>query len=128
MSQNPLPPRPEPWPWPDSLDALAAAPDHHRLLLEDDRVRVVHTHISAGELVPLHTHCWGGAAYLLSFSHFVRRDETGKILFDSRQVGDPPEIPCAQWSHSLGPHTVENVGSSEISIILIELKERRNAR
>src|SRR2546427_3854450 len=34
-------PEAEPWPWPDSLDALAAAPESHRLLFENDRVRVL---------------------------------------------------------------------------------------
>ncbi len=107
-----------------SLDALVAAPAHHQLLLEDERVRVLHTRIAPGDVVPLHTHRWGGVAYLLSFSHFIRRGERGEILFDSRQAGDPPQIPCAQWMQPLPPHTVENLGPSEISILIIELKDR----
>jgi hypothetical protein len=31
----------EEWPWPRELDALIAAPDSHRLLFENDRVRVL---------------------------------------------------------------------------------------
>jgi len=123
MNQNPGPPNPKPWPWPDSLDALVAAPAHHQLLLEDQRVRVLHTCIPAGDVVPLHTHRWGGVAYLQSWSHFIRRDEDGQILFDSRQAGDPPKSPCAQWLQPLPPHTVENLGPSEISILIIELKD-----
>lgn len=122
MSQNPVLPNPKHSPWPDSLDALVAAPAHHQLLLEDKRVRVLHTRIPAGDVVPLHTHRWGGVAYLQSFSHFIRRGESGEILFDSRQAGDPPQIPCAQWLHPLPPHTVENLGPLEISILIIELK------
>ncbi|OGX87506.1 hypothetical protein [Hymenobacter coccineus] len=30
-----------PWPWPDSLDAVVAAPQFHRVLFENDRVRVL---------------------------------------------------------------------------------------
>ena len=121
MSQNP--PHPQYWPWPDALDALRAAPAHHQLLLEDERVRVLHTRIVAGDVVPLHTHQWGGVAYLLSFSHFIRRDERGEILFDSRQAGEPPKFPCAQWFQPLPPHTVENLGPLEISIIIVEIKD-----
>lgn len=117
VSQNPVLPNPKHLPWPDVLDALAAAPAHHQLLLEDERVRVLHTRIAAGDVVPLHTHRWGGVAYLLSFSHFIRRDESGEILFDSRQAGDPPKVPCAQWMQPLPPHTVENLGPLEISIL-----------
>lgn len=123
MSQNPVPPNSKHWPWPEALDALVAAPAHHQLLLEDQRVRVLHTRIAAGDVVPLHTHRWGGIACLLSFGHFIRRDERGEILFDSRQAGDPPKIPCAQWLQPLAPHTVENLGPLEISILIIELKD-----
>jgi len=108
--------------WPDSLDALVAAPKHHTLLLEDDRVRVLHTMIPPGETVPLHTHRWGGVAHLQSCSHFIRRDENGNVLFDSRQAGELPVVPCAQWMPPLPPHTVENLGPREISILIVELK------
>jgi len=113
---------PAPWPWPDSLDALRAAPAHHDVVLEDERVRVIRTHIPAGDLVPLHTHRWSGVAHLLSWSDFIRRDHEGKVLFDSRTAGDPPTIPTVQWMPPLPPHTVENVGSSEILILIVELK------
>jgi hypothetical protein len=112
----------ESWPWPDSLDALVAAPEHHALLLEDERVRVLHTTIPAGDLVPLHTHRWGGFAYVQRWSHFIRRDERGSVLFDSREAGEPPTVPCAQWTPPLPPHTIENLGPREISILIVELK------
>jgi hypothetical protein len=124
VSENSVLPNPKAWPWPDALDALVAAPAFHQLLLEDERVRVLHTRIAAGAVVPLHTHRWGGVAYLQSWSHFIRRGEKGEILFDSREAGDPPKIPCAQHTHPLPPHTVENLGPLEISIVMIELKDR----
>jgi hypothetical protein len=33
------------WPWPSSLDALVAAPQHHRLMYENERVRVLEVRI-----------------------------------------------------------------------------------
>jgi hypothetical protein len=119
-----MPHNSHPWPWADSLDALVAAPGHHQLLLENERVRVIHTHIAAGDVVPLHTHRWGGIAYLQSWSHFIRRDERGEVLFDSRHAAELPKIPCAQWAQPLPPHTVENLGPLEISIVLIEFKDQ----
>jgi hypothetical protein len=112
----------EAWPWRDSLDALVAAPAYHSKLLENEQVRVLHTLIPPGAIVPLHTHRCGGAAYLLSWSDFVRRDQDGKVLVDSRSDSAPPSIPCAQWTDPLPPHTVENVGGSVLSIVLVELK------
>lgn len=111
------------WPWPDSLDALRAAPGHHELFFENDRVRVIHTHIPAGDTVPLHAHRWGRVAYLLSWSDFIRRDQDGKALFDSRQAGDPPAVPCVQWMQPLPPHTVENVGAANLTVLAVELKD-----
>jgi len=116
------------WPWPDSLDAIVAAPAHHTVLLENERVRVLRTNIPPGDVVPLHTHRWGGVAYLESFSHFIRRDENGEILFDSRNSPEPSVIPCAQWMPPLPPHTVENLGPKPITILIIELKDSTTDR
>ena len=113
---------PDGWPWPDSLDAMVAAPKHHSVLLEDERVRVLRTTIPAGAVVPVHTHRWGGVAYVESWSHFIRRDQGGNVLFDSRLAGEPPRVPCAQRMQPLPPHSVENLGPAEISILIVELK------
>ena len=48
----------ESWEYPDSLDAMVAAPESHRVLLENDDVRVLETTIHPGETIPLHTHRW----------------------------------------------------------------------
>lgn len=112
----------EAWTWPDSLDALAAAPESHRLLFENDAVRVLETRIAPGETTQLHTHRWPGSLYLLSFGHFVRRDADGTVLVDSREGGVLPRRGTALWSHSLPPHTLENVDAADIHVIGVELR------
>ena len=111
------------WPWPDSLDALVAAPDHHKLLFENERVRLLEVRIPPGAFVPVHTHRWSSAIYVAVQSDFVRRDGEGKILFDSRAIGPAPDQPFVQWTGPLPPHSVENIGSREILLITTELKE-----
>jgi hypothetical protein len=108
-------------PWLDSLDALVAAASHHTLLMENDRVRVIQTLIPVGDTVPVHTHRWPAVMHVLSWSDFIRRDEHGKTLLDTRGQAPPPEG-AILWSEPLPPHSVENVGSSPIRIIGIELK------
>ncbi|MBZ5681914.1 MAG: hypothetical protein LAO24_17590 [Acidobacteriia bacterium] len=122
MDQSAFPATRETWRWPESLDALVAAPAFHDLLFENERVRVIHTHIPPGAFVPVHTHRFSGVAYLVSFSDFIRRDDQGKVLFDSRQAEPPRKLPATQWLDPLPPHSVENVGGSEISIVIVELK------
>jgi hypothetical protein len=110
------------WPWPESLDALVAAPKFHKLLMEDDRVRVIHTRVPPGETVPLHTHRWPSVLVILEWSECVRRDEHGVVLYDARKSGPPPALDSASWYPPLPPHTLENVGTAEISTINVEMK------
>jgi hypothetical protein len=113
----------EAWTWPDSLDALTAAPESHRLLFENDVTRVLEARIGPGELTQLHTHRWPAVLYVLSLGHFVRRDGEGAVLVDTREAGDAfPESGTALWSDAQPPHTLENVDTSEIRVISVELK------
>jgi len=111
------------WAWPDSLDAVIAAPKYHKLLFENERVRLLEVRIPPGETTPVHTHRWPSAIYVAKQSDFIRRDGEGNLLFDSRTVGPPPTEPMVQWVGPLPPHSVENVGSVEIILITTELKQ-----
>jgi hypothetical protein len=110
------------WPWPDSLDAVIAAPQYHRLVLENDRVRVLDTRIPAGDIVPVHTHRWPAIYYTIAAGDFVRRDGEGNVLFDSRTVPGMLTASAGTWIECLPPHSVENVSGSEIHLISVELK------
>jgi hypothetical protein len=111
------------WPWPDELDALSAAPEFHRLLFEDDRVRVLDGRVPPGATVPVHTHRWGGVLYILATSDFVRRDPEGNVLVDTRVSSAAPTEGSASWGAPLAPHTFENVGSQEFRTLTVEMKE-----
>jgi hypothetical protein len=113
---------PDPSAWPEALDALAAAPGFHRLLLENDDVRVLETVIGPGERTPVHTHCWPSVLYVLSMGHFVRRDGAGNVLTDTRAAGGYPDPGSAAWSEAMPPHTFENVGDTEVRVVNVELK------
>ena len=119
----PEPTRKAEWPWPDSFDAVIAAPQYHRLVLENDRVRVLDTRIPAGEIVPVHSHRWPAIYYTIAAGDFVRRDGEGNVLFDSRTVPGMLTSSAANWIECLPPHSVENVSPSEIHLISVELKD-----
>jgi predicted metal-dependent enzyme (double-stranded beta helix superfamily) len=113
---------PDGWPWPDVLDALIAAPRHHRLLFENEQVRVLDVRIAPGDFVPVHTHRWPSVVHILNPSDFIRRDGEGEVLFDSRTVQPPVAPKPAIWLVPLPPHSVENVGNAEIRLFTVELK------
>jgi quercetin dioxygenase-like cupin family protein len=114
--------------WPEALDAMIAAPGNHKVLLENDQVRVLDTRIAPGETVPVHTHCWPCVMYVLSFSDFIRYDEHDNVLLDSRSLPKKLEPGEAIWSAPLPPHSLRNVGKSDIRVISMELKGEVNIK
>jgi hypothetical protein len=110
------------WPWPDELDAMIAAASSHRKLFENDQVRYLEVIIRPGEFVPVHTHRWSSVIYVQSTSDFIRRDGEGRVLFDSRKAGLLPKTPAVEWLGPLPPHSVENVGTSVVHLLTVELK------
>jgi hypothetical protein len=103
---------------------LQAAPGNHTLLYENDRVRVLDTNIAPGHTVPLHTHCQPGALYILNFSDLFRRDAAGLVLVDSRKLPRPTEG-IELWTEPLAPHTLENVGETDLHVISVEVKSAK---
>jgi hypothetical protein len=107
----------------DPLDAMTVAADHHEVLLENDRVRVLDTRLGPGGRTPIHSHQWPAALHVLTWSDFVRYDPDGRVLADSKaMLATPPEPGEALWSAPLPPHYVENVGDGSLHIIAVELK------
>jgi mannose-6-phosphate isomerase-like protein (cupin superfamily) len=105
----------------DSLDAVNAAPQFHRVLLENETVRVLDTVVPPGATVPLHEHPWPGVLYIVGWSDCVRRDAAGNITMDSRNA-QALAPGTALWSAPLAAHTLENVGTTELRVIAVEQK------
>ena len=105
----------------DDLDGVVAAPDHHKVIFENDTVRVLETTIRAGDVTPLHTHLMPQVMYVVSGSHFLRRDETGAVMFDTR--ADPAfTLPRVLFAATTPIHTLENTGSDDVVVIGVEIK------
>ena len=110
------------WPYHDSLDALTADPQHHHLVMENERVRVLQTVIPPGAHTAVHTHRWPSVLYMLSVSDFLRYDDRGTVITDSRAQ---PAIPKggAVYVPPMPPHSVRNIGATEIRMINVEWKD-----
>ncbi len=106
------------------MDAMVEAAAHHEVLLESDKIRVLDTRVTPGDRTPVHAHQWPAALYVLSWSDFVRRDPQGNVIVDSRLVAEKPPEGAALWIAPLGPHSVENVGDSDLHIIAVEVKSK----
>ncbi|HYH92787.1 MAG TPA: hypothetical protein VD763_06490 [Candidatus Saccharimonadales bacterium] len=106
---------------PDELDGLAVDPEHHRLLFENEEVRVLETTIAAGETTPLHTHLTATVMYVISGSHFHRRDEHGTTMVDT-QAEPGYVMPRVLYSPGTSRHTLQNTGIDDLVVIGVELK------
>lgn len=116
-------PRPDPWPWPEHLDGPIAASGNHRVLWENDRVRVLETTIAAGETTPIHTHRAPTVMYVISGTSFIRRDEHGTVMLDTSRQDPPFVMPPVLWSDFNPAHTLENTGPDPLVVIGVELKQ-----
>ena len=114
------------WQWPEELDALIAAPQHHKLLFENETVRVIDARIPPGEITNVHTHKWPASLYIISWSEFIRYDKDGNILLDSRNLSKQPSPATALWSEPLIPHALKNTGNNSLHVISVEIKTAHN--
>ena len=106
--------------WPASLDAVAAASGNHRVLLENDRVRVLEVTVNPGVREPVHAHCLPGVEYAMSGGKYRNYDGQGKLVSEGQ---DPPEsFPMTLWSEPAPPFSYENLDTMPMRMLRIELK------
>ena len=113
------PQRDDVWPWPDTMDACIVAPESHRLLFENDIVRVLEVVIEPGVREPVHTH---RAPSIMIVDQPARiRYYTGNTLSFEAPVGVPRE-PRTSWLEPEPPHSVENIDTHVYHAYRIELR------
>ena len=111
----------QPWPWPDSMDALLAAPTSHRVLLDNNRVRVLEVVIEPGAREPEHTHQAPGVM-IVDEPARIRYYQGDVVVFESRAVSGPGSGVRVRWMEPEGPHSVQNIDQRRYHAIRVELK------
>jgi hypothetical protein len=110
-----------PWPWPAELDGPTAAPDSHRVLLDEGDVRVLEVIVRAGHREPEHTHRHPSVV-------IVDRPARLRYYYEAQSGVDitpaPDETgPKAQLLAPEGPHSVKNVDDHDYHAFRIEYIE-----
>ena len=112
---------PQPLPAPPSttqdVDALTASPDNFRLVLENDRVRVLEYTLLPGRKDRRHTHP-RRVAHVIAGGTLRVHFPDGRHLDFVEKVGD------TSWGDPAPLHDTENIGPTPIRILLVEVKER----
>ena len=102
-------------------DALAAAPQNHKLLFENDEVRVLEVTVPPGVREPLHAHRYPSVLYYVSAAH-MKEYSPGVPVVDRghKDDGEVIFLPVGP------PHQMENLEKSKsLRAIRVELKKAR---
>ena len=114
----------DPATWAPEFDAMRAAPDNHRIVFENDRVRVLEVVQEPHTTEPAHHHRWPSLVCMLEGEHLIDHDgATGKVLLDTRDGIGPLEPMSAVWKEPEALHFVENPTSTRIRLLRIEIKD-----
>jgi quercetin dioxygenase-like cupin family protein len=95
-------------------DVVAVAGDSHKVIFENDQVRVLSVRLAPGQKAPMHAHPANVAYYLSG----------GKLRVttpDGKSVEKTPKAGTAGWADPV-THAVENIGTSDFTQVQIELK------
>jgi hypothetical protein len=105
--------------WTPETDALAAAPNNHKLLFENAEVRVLEVTVPPGVREPLHAHRYPSVLYYLSAAH-MKEYSPGAPAVDRGQKNDGTVIFLPVGP----PHQMENLEASKpLKAIRVELKK-----
>ena len=115
-------PKPTTCLWPATQDAVQAAPRNHRVIFENDKVRVLDVTVAPHTREPVHAHCWASVLYVMEAGKYVDYGADGKVLFDSRSLATPPELPMVIYKDPEAPHAVENLDDKPLHLIRVEMK------
>jgi quercetin dioxygenase-like cupin family protein len=113
----------DPATWPDALDATVAAPQNHKVVLENERVRVLEVTVQPGEREPVHGHKWPSVMYVMAEDLIRDYDRDGKLLYDSSTDTARMQTPYTIWMPPQAPHSVENLSKTPLRLLRVELKQ-----
>jgi len=110
--------------WTPELDAVIASPKNHKVILENDKVRVLEITLLPNETENLHHHKWPSVIYIPEGNDFVDYDGEGNILIDSRKLTNPSVYPIVIYNDNDILHQTKNVSKTKsIRLIRVEMKQ-----
>lgn len=117
------------WNWPDSLDALVAASEYHKLIFEDSVFRILEVIIAPGQLDPIHTHKGKSIIWIVNNSPIVYKtfglDDNSKLVLVKQDTINIKieDLNKGVWENPEPPHSVENIGKNIFKLYRIEYRD-----
>lgn len=99
---------------PSGDDQMKAAPESSKIVLENERVRLIDVKVKAGGKMAKHSHP--------SYVTYALTDAKFKSTVGDKTEEKSPTAGQAIWSDPTS-HSVENAGSAEVRVLVFELKD-----
>ncbi|MEK9137130.1 MAG: cytoplasmic protein [Bacteroidota bacterium] len=99
-------------------DMAKVAPNNVKVLLDNDKVRVLEVQFKAGEKLPMHSHP----------NHVLYAMSTGKVkttLADGKVVDTEVKAGAARWNDAV---THANEALTDGHVLLVEMKEQKSMK
>ena len=118
----------EKWEWPENLDALTAAPENHKVVYEDDSVRVLAVILDGKKSEPIHTHKWKSIMWIskpivpCQINNY-KKDGNGKLVKSDSIIIKEMPVDMGQLINPEGPTSITNLGSENGVAYRVEFKK-----
>jgi len=96
-------------------DALSIAPEFHKAIFEDGKVRVLEVTVPVGATARMHWHPRN--------INYIQADGTLRFTREDGTVADVELAVGQVTSSDAASHAVENIGDSEVKTMQIEFKD-----
>ena len=97
-----------------SQDVTKVAGDSHRVIFENEHVRVLAVNLKPGQVAPMHSHPD-------SISYYLTDGKLKITLPDGKAMERTPKAGTAGWSDAV-THEAQNIGANDFQSVQIELK------
>lgn len=98
-------------------DPVTTEPEQHKVILENDQVRVLDVTFGPGTTLKKHSHP-DHVVYILESGKTKQTDEAGKVTEMENKKGS------ARWVAAT-THTVENIGTTTAHALVVEIKPKK---
>lgn len=106
--------------WPVEQDAVNAAPDNHRVLLETDDLRVLEVTVRPGEREKVHHHRWPSVMVVTQRPSYKNYDKEGKEIPPATSAA--PELPIVARLPAQAAHAINVLDTLPFKAIRVEFK------
>ena len=110
------------WPWPASMDAVVAAPKNHKVLYEDDRIRILDVTVLPSEKENVHDHPWP-SVLIIDYPRKIRDTYSDGTVVERDSPSPQTPIPIVERMAPQPPHSVENLDTETMHLYRVELKK-----